>query len=232
MGRRGFDSMRSPRAAAMIALASATGQARTLPASRTGAGGMMPCSMFLMLSVLRGFAVRLRPRHAATSPGREECPEQADLRVVALMAKTALSSAYSAGRFFAKEAGRPLVTAGDRSSGGPLGLDGSLRQVGLGDAARAGDWCSRFRVSVRRPRESWAPAPCSRRNPVSQGAGRRPAKSQGRYGTSRRSATPHPRAACCRCRARPGRAMYAQRRAVSRIQRQLPGRPYTLPVHH
>jgi len=97
MGRRGFDSMRSPLAAAMIALASATGQARTLPASRTGAGGMMPCSMqFLMLSVLRGFAVRLRPRHAATSPGWEEYPEQADLRVVALMAKTALSSAYSA----------------------------------------------------------------------------------------------------------------------------------------
>ena len=81
----------------MIALASATGHARTLPASRTGGGEMMPCSMhFLMLSVLRGFAVRLRPRHAATSPGWEECPEQADLRVVALMAKTALSSAYSA----------------------------------------------------------------------------------------------------------------------------------------
>jgi hypothetical protein len=97
-GRRGFDRMRSAPAAAMIALASATGQARTLPASRTGAGEMMPCSMqFLMLSVLRGFAVRLRPRHAATSPGWEECPEQADLRVVALMAKTALSSAYSAG---------------------------------------------------------------------------------------------------------------------------------------
>jgi hypothetical protein len=38
MGRHGFDRMRSPRAAAMIALASATGQARTLPASRTGAG--------------------------------------------------------------------------------------------------------------------------------------------------------------------------------------------------
>jgi hypothetical protein len=56
--------------------------------------GMMPCSMqFLMLSVLRGFAVRFRPRHAATSPGWEECPEQADLRLVALMAKTALSSA-------------------------------------------------------------------------------------------------------------------------------------------
>jgi hypothetical protein len=74
----------------MIALASATGRARTLPAIRTGAGEMMPCSMhFLMLSVLRGFAVRLRPRHAATSPGREECPEQADVRVVALMAKTA-----------------------------------------------------------------------------------------------------------------------------------------------
>jgi hypothetical protein len=50
----------------------------------------------LMLSVLRGFAVRLRPRHAATSPSWEECPEQADLRVVALMAKTARSSAYSA----------------------------------------------------------------------------------------------------------------------------------------
>jgi hypothetical protein len=46
-----------------------------------------------MLSVLRGFAVRFRPRHAATSPGWEECPEQADLRVVALMAKTALTSA-------------------------------------------------------------------------------------------------------------------------------------------
>jgi hypothetical protein len=77
--------MRSAPAAAMITLASATGQARTLPASRTGAGGMMPCSMqFLMLLVLRGFAVRLRPRHAATSPGWEECPEQADLRVVAL----------------------------------------------------------------------------------------------------------------------------------------------------
>jgi hypothetical protein len=90
--------MRSPRAATMIALASVTGHARTLPASRTGAGEMMPCSMhFLMLSVLRGFAVRLRPRHAATSPGCEECPEQADVRVVALMAKTALSSAYSAG---------------------------------------------------------------------------------------------------------------------------------------
>jgi hypothetical protein len=97
LGRRGFDRMRSPRAATMIALASATGHARTLPASRTGAGEMMPCSMhFLMLSVLRGFAVRLRPRHAATSPGWEECPEQADVRVVALMAKTALSSAYSA----------------------------------------------------------------------------------------------------------------------------------------
>jgi hypothetical protein len=81
MGRRGFDRMRSAPAAAMIALASATGQARTLAGSRTGAGGMMPCSMqFLMLSVLRGFAVRLRPRHAATPPGREECPEQADLR--------------------------------------------------------------------------------------------------------------------------------------------------------
>jgi len=101
MGRRGFDRMRSPRAATMIALASATGHARTLPASRTGAGEMMPCSMhFLTLSVLRGFAVRLRPRHAATSPGWEECPEQADLRVVALMAKTALSSAYSAGRLW------------------------------------------------------------------------------------------------------------------------------------
>ena len=75
----------------MIALASATGHARTLPASRTGAGEMMPCSMhFLMLSVLRGFAVRLRQRHAATSPGWEECPEQADVRVVALTAKTAL----------------------------------------------------------------------------------------------------------------------------------------------
>jgi hypothetical protein len=89
--------MRSPRAAAMIALASATGQARTLPASRTGADGMMSCSMqFLMLPALQGFAVRLRPRHAATSPGSEECPEQADLRVVAPMVKTALSSAYSA----------------------------------------------------------------------------------------------------------------------------------------
>jgi hypothetical protein len=94
MGRRGFDRMRSLRAATMIALASATGQARTLRASRTGVGGMMPCSMqFLMLSVLRGFAVRFRPRHAATSPGWEECLEQADLRVVALMAKTALGSA-------------------------------------------------------------------------------------------------------------------------------------------
>jgi hypothetical protein len=97
MGRRGFDRMCSPRAAAMIALASATGHACTLPASRTGAGEMMPCSMhFLMLSVLRGFTVRLRQRHAATSPGWEEYPEQADLRVVALMAKTARSSAYSA----------------------------------------------------------------------------------------------------------------------------------------
>ena len=87
----------APRAATMTALASATGHARTLPTSRTGAGEMMPCSMhFLMLSVLRGFAVRLRPRHAATSPGWEKCPEQADLRVVALMAKTALSSAHSA----------------------------------------------------------------------------------------------------------------------------------------
>ncbi len=79
----------------MIALASATGHARTWPASRTGAGEMMPSSI-LMLPVLRGFAVRLRPRHAATSPGWEDCPEQADARVVALMAKTALSSAYSA----------------------------------------------------------------------------------------------------------------------------------------
>ena len=43
MGRRGFDRMRSPRAATMIALASATGHARTLPASRTGAGEMTPC---------------------------------------------------------------------------------------------------------------------------------------------------------------------------------------------
>jgi hypothetical protein len=89
--------MRSPRAAAMIALASATGHARTSPASRTSAGEMMPRSMqFLTLPVLRGYAVRLRPRHAATSPGWEECPEQADVRVVALMAKTALSSAHSA----------------------------------------------------------------------------------------------------------------------------------------
>ena len=80
MGRRAFDGMRSPRAATMTALASTTGHARTLPASRTGAGETMPCSMhFLMLSVLRGFAVRLRPRHAATSPGWEECPEQAYL---------------------------------------------------------------------------------------------------------------------------------------------------------
>ena len=64
MGRRGFDRMRWPRAATMIALASATGHARTLPGSRTGAGEMMPCSMhFLMLSVLRGFAVRLRPHY-------------------------------------------------------------------------------------------------------------------------------------------------------------------------
>jgi hypothetical protein len=45
MGRRGFDRMRSPRAATTIALASATGQARTLPASRTSAGGMVPCSI-------------------------------------------------------------------------------------------------------------------------------------------------------------------------------------------
>jgi hypothetical protein len=91
----------------MIALASATGHSRTLPASRTGAGEMMPCSMHsLMLSVLRGFAVRLRPRHAATSPGWEECPEQADMRVVALMAKTALSSAYSASRL--RRLGFPL----------------------------------------------------------------------------------------------------------------------------
>jgi hypothetical protein len=44
--------MRSAPAAAMLALASATGQARALPASRTGAGAMMPCSMqFLMLPV-------------------------------------------------------------------------------------------------------------------------------------------------------------------------------------
>jgi hypothetical protein len=54
MGRRGFGRMPSLRAAAMIALASATGQARTLPASRTSADGMVPCSMqFLMLPVLR-----------------------------------------------------------------------------------------------------------------------------------------------------------------------------------
>ena len=67
-GRRGFDTMRPPRAATMIALAPATGHARTWPASRTGAGEMMPCSMhFLMLPVLPGSAVRLRPRHAATS---------------------------------------------------------------------------------------------------------------------------------------------------------------------
>jgi hypothetical protein len=89
--------MRSPRAATTITLASATGHARPRPASRTGAGEMMPCSMhFLMPSVLRGFAVRLRPRHAATPPGWKECPEQAHARVVALMAKTALSSAYAA----------------------------------------------------------------------------------------------------------------------------------------
>jgi hypothetical protein len=57
---------------------------------------MMPCSMqFLMLPVLRGLRFGCA-RHAATSPGWEECPEQADLRVVALMAKTARSSAYSA----------------------------------------------------------------------------------------------------------------------------------------
>jgi hypothetical protein len=97
IGRRGFGRMRSPRAAAMTTLASATGQARTLSASRTRAAGMMPCSMqFLMLSVLRGFAVRLRPRHPPTSPCWEECPEEADLRVVALMAKTGRSSALCA----------------------------------------------------------------------------------------------------------------------------------------
>jgi hypothetical protein len=45
MSRRGFDRMRSPRAAAMIALASATRQARTLPPSRTSAGGKSPGSM-------------------------------------------------------------------------------------------------------------------------------------------------------------------------------------------
>jgi len=49
MGRRGFDAMRSPRAATMIALASATGHARTLPAIRTGAGEMMPSSMHLLI---------------------------------------------------------------------------------------------------------------------------------------------------------------------------------------
>ena len=37
--------MRSPRAAAVIALASAARRARTWPASRTSAGGMVPCSM-------------------------------------------------------------------------------------------------------------------------------------------------------------------------------------------
>jgi hypothetical protein len=65
--------MRSPRAAAMIALASARGQARTLPASRTGAGAMMPRSMqFLMLPVLRGLRsgcarVTLQHRQAGSS---------------------------------------------------------------------------------------------------------------------------------------------------------------------
>jgi hypothetical protein len=93
LGRRGFGRIRSPRAATMIALPSATGQARTLPASRTGAGGMMPRSMqFLCCRSCE--ALRFgSARHAARSPGWEECPEQADLRVVALMAKTALSSA-------------------------------------------------------------------------------------------------------------------------------------------
>jgi hypothetical protein len=38
MGRRGFDRMRSPRAATMIALASATGHARALRASRNRRG--------------------------------------------------------------------------------------------------------------------------------------------------------------------------------------------------
>jgi hypothetical protein len=54
MVRRGFDGMRSPPASAMIALASATGQADTLPTSQTSAGRMVPCSMqFPMLPVLR-----------------------------------------------------------------------------------------------------------------------------------------------------------------------------------
>jgi hypothetical protein len=58
----------------MIALASATGQARTLPASRTSAGGMVPCSMqFLMLPVLRSsdrpssVIFTTAPRSAATA---------------------------------------------------------------------------------------------------------------------------------------------------------------------
>ena len=58
----------------MIALASATGQARTLPASRTTAGGMVPCStQFLMLPVLRSsnrpssVIFTTAPRSAATA---------------------------------------------------------------------------------------------------------------------------------------------------------------------
>ncbi len=46
--------MCSRRAAATIAVASAAGQARTFPASRIGAGGMVPCSIqFLIESALR-----------------------------------------------------------------------------------------------------------------------------------------------------------------------------------
>jgi hypothetical protein len=42
--------MRSRRAAATIASASAAGQARTLPASRIGAGGMTPSSIQLRIA--------------------------------------------------------------------------------------------------------------------------------------------------------------------------------------
>lgn len=59
--------MRSPRAAAMIASASATGQARTLPASRTSAGEMVPWS-------------RISRRAGRCRPGRG-CD---DLRLVGL----------------------------------------------------------------------------------------------------------------------------------------------------
>ena len=57
-----------------------------------GQWGWQP-EWFLMLPVLPGFAVRFRPRHAATSPGWEECPEQPSISPPTVAVRRPLAAA-------------------------------------------------------------------------------------------------------------------------------------------